>query len=50
MVVSMIFCVSAVWGSIQDPVTKEKLLNYIERYRFEDDTEIMPPPTKRVKR
>lgn len=44
------FVVSAVWGSIQNPVTKEKLLDFIERYRFEDDTEIMPPPPKRVKR
>lgn len=42
--------VSAVCGSIQDPVTKEKLLDFIERYRFEDDTEMMPPPQKKIKR
>lgn len=46
----LIIFFTAVWGSIQNPVTKEKLLDYIERYRFEDDTEIMPPPPKKVKR
>ncbi|KAI4465297.1 mrna-capping enzyme [Holotrichia oblita] len=40
----------AVCGSIQDPVTKEKLLDYIEKFRFDDDGEIMPPPPKKMKR
>ena len=42
--------VLAVCGSIQNPITKEKLLDYIERYRFDDDSEMMPPPGKRIRR
>ncbi|XP_014222251.1 mRNA-capping enzyme [Trichogramma pretiosum] len=35
----------AVYASIMDPVTKEKLLAYIENHRFSnDDTDLMPPP------
>ncbi|XP_018568622.1 mRNA-capping enzyme [Anoplophora glabripennis] len=40
----------AVCGSIKDPVTKEKLLEYIDRFRFNNDYEIMPPPTKMIRR
>ncbi|KAJ8952496.1 hypothetical protein NQ318_003292 [Aromia moschata] len=40
----------AVFESIQNPVTKEKLLDYIERYRFDDDSEMMPPPSKMIRR
>nr|XP_023025890.1 mRNA-capping enzyme [Leptinotarsa decemlineata] len=40
----------AVCGSIKHPVTKEKLLDYIDKYRFHDDSEIMPPPSKKIKR
>ncbi|KAJ8934930.1 hypothetical protein NQ314_013089 [Rhamnusium bicolor] len=40
----------AVCGTIQHPITKEKLLDYIERYRFDDDSEIMPPPAKMIRR
>ncbi|RZC38516.1 mRNA cap enzyme, DSPc and/or DNA ligase A M domain containing protein [Asbolus verrucosus] len=40
----------AVCGSIQNPITKEKLLSYIDRYRFDDDTEVMPPPSKMIRR
>ncbi|KAJ8917449.1 hypothetical protein NQ315_005496 [Exocentrus adspersus] len=40
----------AVCGSIKDPVTEEKLLDYIERHRFDDDAEIMPPPAKMRRR
>lgn len=40
----------AVGDSIKKPVTKEMLLNFIEKYRFNDDSEMMPPPRKMVKR
>ncbi|XP_044267680.1 mRNA-capping enzyme [Tribolium madens] len=40
----------AVCGSISNPITKEKLLDYIERYRFDDDSEMMPPPARRIRR
>ncbi|CAH1970958.1 unnamed protein product [Acanthoscelides obtectus] len=40
----------AVYASIQQPITKDKLLDYIERYRFNDDSEMMPPPTKMIRR
>nr|CAH7754788.1 unnamed protein product [Callosobruchus chinensis] len=40
----------AVCASIQQPVTKDKLLDYIERYRFNDDNEMMPPPAKMIRR
>ncbi|CAH0557558.1 unnamed protein product [Brassicogethes aeneus] len=39
----------AVCGSIRFPITKERLLEYIETHKFEDDSEMMPPP-KRIKR
>ncbi|XP_018329684.1 mRNA-capping enzyme [Agrilus planipennis] len=38
----------AVYHSIRNPVTKEKLLDFIERYRFDDDCDLMPPPPKRI--
>lgn len=34
----------AVCGSIKHPVTKERLLEFIDQYRFDDDSEMMPPP------
>jgi mRNA-capping enzyme len=40
----------AVCGTIQNPITKEKLLDYIDRYRFDDDCDIMPPPARRIRR
>ncbi|XP_065164847.1 LOW QUALITY PROTEIN: mRNA-capping enzyme [Atheta coriaria] len=40
----------AVCGSILHPVTKESLLNYIARHKFEDDSKMMPPPSKKVRR
>jgi len=40
----------AVCGSIIDPVTKEKLLNYIKHYGYNEDADMMPPPTKKIKR
>lgn len=41
---------SAVCASICKPVTKEKLLEFIEHQRFKDDSHQMPPPPKRMKR
>ncbi|XP_015605380.1 mRNA-capping enzyme [Cephus cinctus] len=39
---------TAVCKSIQDPVTKDRLLDYINRHRFpQDDADLMPPPSKR---
>ncbi|KAG5873922.1 hypothetical protein JTB14_030347 [Gonioctena quinquepunctata] len=40
----------AVCGSITEPITKEKLLDYIKRFKFNDDSEMMPPPSKKIKR
>lgn len=40
----------AVCNSIQNPVTKEKLLDFIQMHRFVDDAEAMPPPMKKVRR
>lgn len=38
----------AVFQSIRDPVTTERLLDYINRHRFpQDDADLMPPPNKR---
>jgi len=38
----------SVYKSIKKPVTKERLLDYIEKYRFAlDDTDLMPPPNKK---
>ena len=37
----------AVWQSIRDPVTTNRLLGYIEKHRFvPKDTELMPPPQR----
>ncbi|XP_059059297.1 mRNA-capping enzyme [Achroia grisella] len=36
----------AVCESIQDPVTTDRLLDYIEHHRFSDDSDIMPPPKR----
>ncbi|PSN46300.1 mRNA-capping enzyme [Blattella germanica] len=37
----------AVCNSIRDPITREKLLEYIENYRWtETDQDLMPPPPK----
>lgn len=39
---------NAVCKSIVKPVTREILLDYIERHRFaQDDSELMPPPNRR---
>ncbi|KAL1491661.1 hypothetical protein ABEB36_012223 [Hypothenemus hampei] len=40
----------AVCDSISDPVTKEYLLDFIENSRYNDDSEIMPPPMKKIRR
>ena len=32
-------------SSIADPVTKEKLLDFVCNHRFTDDADLMPPPT-----
>ncbi|XP_014209995.1 mRNA-capping enzyme [Copidosoma floridanum] len=37
----------SVCASIFNPVTSEKLLDFIAKYRFSDDQELMPPPKKR---
>ncbi|CAL1682344.1 unnamed protein product [Lasius platythorax] len=38
----------SVYKSINKPVTKERLLEFIEKYRFvQDDSDLMPPPDKR---
>lgn len=36
----------SVWESIKDPVTKERLLDYIDNHRFHDDSDMMPPPKR----
>lgn len=41
---------TAVCESIKNPVTKEKLLDFIDRNRFDDDSEMMPPPSSRARR
>jgi mRNA-capping enzyme len=42
--------VKAVCASISNPVTKEKLLDFIRKHRFSpDDTELMPPPRNHVR-
>ncbi|XP_030752482.1 mRNA-capping enzyme [Sitophilus oryzae] len=38
-----------VMKSIQTPVTKEILLNFIEQHGFKDDSELMPHPSKRIR-
>lgn len=35
---------AAVCKSIQEPVTKNMLLGYIDKQRFKDDSELMPGP------
>ncbi|KAJ8865971.1 hypothetical protein PR048_033495 [Dryococelus australis] len=35
-----------VCNSIRDPVTKEKLFDYIEHHRWHEDNDLMPPPGK----
>lgn len=42
--------ISAVYETIRNPVTQEKLLGYIESCRFVDDAEAMPPPAKMARR
>lgn len=42
--------ISAVCETIRNPITKEKLLGYIEAHRFVDDSEAMPPPAKMARR
>lgn len=45
--VSITDLILAVCESIGNPVTKEKLLNFIRNYRFDrDDALAMPPPAK----
>ncbi|KAG8225127.1 hypothetical protein J437_LFUL006150 [Ladona fulva] len=36
----------AVWNSIVDPVTSERLLEFIEHHRYTKEPELMPPPAK----
>lgn len=36
----------AVWSSIKAPVVQAHLLNIIEKYRYKDDADAMPPPTR----
>ncbi|KAL4715084.1 hypothetical protein ACJJTC_012131 [Scirpophaga incertulas] len=36
----------AVCGSITCPVTKEILVDFIDKHRFHDDSDIMPPPKR----
>lgn len=36
----------AVCQSIIHPVTKEKLLDFIQKYQYQDDTDLMPPPNR----
>lgn len=38
----------AVCSSIREPVTTEKLVDYIDRHRFTDDSDLMPPPGRNV--
>lgn len=40
----------AVCESIKYPITKEKLLHYIDTQRYQDDSESMPPPMKVMRR
>jgi hypothetical protein len=38
---------TAVCNSIRDPVTTDRLLEFIERHRWsQSDQDLMPPPTK----
>lgn len=39
----------AVCRSINEPVTTEYLLDYINKHRFIDDADLMPPPQKRMR-
>ncbi|XP_034827857.1 mRNA-capping enzyme isoform X2 [Maniola hyperantus] len=39
----------SVFESIKNPVTQEFLLDYIDKHRFMDDSDRMPPPAKRVR-
>ncbi|XP_066252635.1 mRNA-capping enzyme [Euwallacea similis] len=41
---------TAVCASISDPVTKDYLIDYIERCRYNEDADMMPPPMKKIKR
>ncbi|CAG9121503.1 unnamed protein product [Plutella xylostella] len=36
----------AVCDSILDPITKERLLEFIDNHRFHDDSDMMPPPKR----
>lgn len=36
----------SVCQSIINPVTKEKLLDFIQKYQFQDDADLMPPPNR----
>ena len=41
----------AVCRSIRKPITTERLLDYIKRHRFvQDDSDLMPPPSKQLRR
>ncbi|XP_026470079.1 mRNA-capping enzyme-like [Ctenocephalides felis] len=40
----------AVWHSIKNPVTTEKLLRFIQNHRFRNDHDLMPPPDKKMRR
>nr|XP_022914085.1 mRNA-capping enzyme [Onthophagus taurus] len=40
----------SVCQSIKNPVTKDRLIDFINNHRFDDDCEKMPPPSKRVRR
>lgn len=41
---------AAVSASIRDPVTKEDLIHFINKNRYNDDSDVMPPPMKKIKR
>ncbi|KAL1124335.1 hypothetical protein AAG570_000964 [Ranatra chinensis] len=36
----------SVYNSIKNPITKEFLLDFIERYRYRSDDDMMPPPPR----
>lgn len=39
---------NSVYKSIKKPVTKEDLLQYIDKHRFRNDTDLMPPPSEKM--
>ncbi|XP_074103361.1 RNA guanylyltransferase and 5'-phosphatase mRNA capping enzyme [Cotesia typhae] len=39
----------SVCRSIKEPITNKYLLDFIEQLKFEDDSDLMPPPSKRMR-